>query len=181
MSRYSSEWDKVTLSDASTIKGLLKFRYKYDLLMDDDNRYGLDSNSDLCGLSDDVLCLYADLDKLIKKANFNGYQCKVLNLYTCGYIESDIAEELGVEMQSINRMIDNMCEVLCELNYQDWKLDYVFWNKVKVNSNYKKCSKCKEFLPSTEEYFSPNPLSKDSFYSICRKCKQIIDKNRKNE
>ena len=65
LSRYNSEWDRETLSDASTIKGLLKFRYKYDLLRGDDNRYDVESNVDLCGMSDDVICLYADLDNLI--------------------------------------------------------------------------------------------------------------------
>ena len=172
LSRYNSEWDRVTLSDSSTIKGLLKFRYKYDLLRGDGDRYGVESNVDLCGMSDDVICLYADLDNLIQKANFNDYQCKVLDLYVCGYIESDIAEELGVEMQSINRLIDNMCEVLCELNYQSWKLDYIFWDKVKVYNGYKKCSKCDEFLPMTEEYFSSKADSKDKFHPYCKKCRQ---------
>lgn len=174
MSRYNSEWDKVNLSDTNTIKGLLKFRYRFDLLLDDgSDRYGLESNGDLCGLSDDVICIYADLDNLIEKANFNDYQSKILNMYAHGHTEDDIAELLNVEKQSINSVIDKICEVLCELNYQSWKLDYVFWDKVKVNSNYKKCSKCGEFLPATDEYFGFHPKTKDNLQSMCKNCDKL--------
>ena len=142
ISRHNAEWDRVNLSDPNSIKGLLKFRYRFDLLLEDgSNRYGLDSNCDLAGLSEDVICLYADLDNLINKANFNKYQTKILNMYIYGNTEKDIAEILGVEMQSINRVIDNMCGVICKLNYQEWKLNYVFWDKKRVTSEYKKCSK----------------------------------------
>ena len=170
MGRYNSEWDRMNLSDATTIKGLLKFRYRFDLLLDDgSDRYALDSNSDLCGMSDDVVCLYADLDNLINRANFNEYQSKVLELYMQVYIEDDIAEALKVGMQSINRMIDNMCDVICGLNYQSWKLDYAFWNKKRVTSDYKKCSKCGEFLPMTSEYFGWDITNK-RWKSQCKRC-----------
>lgn len=172
MSRHISEWDKVNLSDPNTIKGLLKFRHRFDLLLEDgSDRYGLDSNGDLCGLSDDVICIYADLDNLINKANFNDNQSKVLNMYMYGNTESDIAELLNVEQQSVNSVIDRMCEVLCELNYQDWKLGFVFWDKCKVKSDYKKCSKCGEFLPATDEYFSPDVRNNDKLHSNCKKCR----------
>lgn len=172
MSRYNSEWDMVTLSDSNAIKGLLKFRYRFDLLLEDgSDRYGLESNCDLAKLSEDVICIYADLDNLINKANFNTYQSKILKMYMYGNTEDDIAELLNVERQSINSVIDKICEVLCELNYQNWKLDYVFWDKVKVNSDYKKCSKCGEFMPATEEYFSPDTSKLDGFKYICKKCR----------
>ena len=171
MSRYNSEWDKITLSDSNTIKGLLRFRYKFDLLLDNsENRYGLESNCDLANFSEDVICIYADLDNLIKQANFNEYQKKVLNMYMYGHSEEDIADLLDVERQSINRLIDNICRMLCEINYQNWKLNYVFWDVKRVNSNYKKCSKCKEWLPATEEYFSPDLRNNDNLQGICKKC-----------
>ena len=174
--RYNAEWDMVNLSDPNSIKGLLKFRYRFDLLLEDgSSRYGLDSNCDLADLSDDIICLYADLDNLISKANFNEYQTKILNMYIYGNTEDDIAEMLGVGKQSINSVIDRMCEVLCELNYQDWKLNYVFWNKARVRSNFKKCSKCGGFLPVTEEYFYREKSTKDGFRLECTKC---FNKNR---
>lgn len=181
--KHISEWEKVNLSDPNTIKGLLKFRYRFDALLDYRNcSYDvLASTTDLSDVDDNLICLYADLDNLINKASFNTYQTNILKLYMEGNNEDDIAEILNVGKQSINSVIDNMSNILCELNYQNWKLNYVFWDIKKVNTNYKKCSKCGEFLPATEEYFSPNPSSKDGFYSICRECKQNIDKLRKSE
>ncbi len=171
MSRYNSEWDAVNLSDPIAIKGLLKFRYRFDLLLDDgSNRYGLESNCDLADISEDLICLYADLDNLIDKANFNENQNKVLNMYMYGHSEEDIADLLGVERQSVNGVIDNMCNLLCKVNYQNWKLNYVFWDVKRVDTNYKKCSKCQEWLPATEEYFSPNKQFKDKLFPYCKKC-----------
>lgn len=176
--RYISEWDRVNLSDPNSIKGLLKFRYRFDLLLEDgSSRYGLDSNCDLANLSEDVICLYADLDNLISKANFNEYQTKILNMYIYGNTEDDIADILGVGKQSVNSVVDRMCDVLCELNYQKWKLNYVFWNKKRVSSDYKKCSKCGESLPVTEEYFSSKVDGKNGFQAFCKKCDAKRKKN----
>lgn len=172
MSKYNAEWDKVNLSDPNSIKGLLKFRYKFDILLEYRNG-GYDimgSSTDCSDANEDIICLYADLDNLIDNANFNEYQTNILNMYIYGNTEDDIAEILGVGKQSVNSVIDKMCEVLCELNYQEWKLNYVFWNKVKVRDNFKRCSKCSEFLPTTEEYFTPVEKRKDGFHPYCKKC-----------
>lgn len=174
MSRYNNEWDAVNLSDPIAIKGLLKFRYRFDLLLDGSvNRYGLESNYDLANLSEDVICIYADLDNLIKHANFNENQSKVLNMYMYGHSEEDIADLLDVERQSVNRLIDNMCNTLCEINHQNWKLNYVFWDVKRVDTNYKKCSKCQEWLPATEEYFSPRIDRLDGMENRCKKCERL--------
>jgi len=152
MNEPNFKWGKTTLSDANTIKGLLKFRHQFK------------------PTSEDAICIYADLDKLIDKAKFNDYQKKILNLYEYGYSEEDISDVLEVEKQSINSVVDTICNTLCELNYQDWKLNYIFWNKCKVRTNYKRCSKCEEYLPATEEYFYKELMGKDGYKQKCIKC-----------
>lgn len=171
MNRYSSEWDRVNLSDPVAIRGLLKFRHEYDLLLDESvDRYGMASNCDLADLSEDVICLYADLDNLIRQAKFNDRQNKVLNMYTYGHSEEDISDLLQVERQSVNRMIDNICIRLNEINNENWKMNYVYWDIKRVNTRFKQCSRCKEWLPMTEEYYSPDVRNRNGLQSICKKC-----------
>lgn len=169
----NKEWDIVNLADANAIKGLLRFRWRFDLLLDDYDRHSMSSNCDLIHMLDDMICIYSDLDKLIKDANFSEYQIKILNMYMWDFTEEDIAKSLNVEQQTINRAIDNMCEVLCRLNYQNWKLDYAYWSLVKVNTNFKQCTKCNEWLPATEEYFSPHEKGQYYLHPYCKKCRNI--------
>jgi hypothetical protein len=44
----------------------------------------------------------------------------------------------------------------------------------KLGLKTKKCSKCEDVLPGTDEFFSPRTDEKsDGFYSYCRKCANV--------
>ena len=166
----NTEWDYITFSDIDTVRGLLKFRSRFDLLYERQNNNILSSDFDLASLKEDVICIYADLDRLIEKARLNDVQKEFIELYMKGYTEKDIAETYNRKEVTVNSTINSACKKIVEANFESWKLDYIFWNIKKVDSSFKQCTKCKEYLPATGEYFYKEPLGKDGFKTICIKC-----------
>lgn len=163
------EWECVTFSDTETIRGLIRFRTRFDLLFER-NRYSpMDSSTDLSSYEDEILCTYVDLDNLIDKVKLNKIQTEVLNLYMRGYDESDIAKELNIKEVTVDSTINSICKKMVDINYELWKSN-IYWNTKRVTSDYKKCSKCKEMLPMNEEYFTPVEQRKDGFHPYCKEC-----------
>lgn len=169
------EWKNVNFSDEVAIKGLLKYRLKFDLTYKRDNNSLLTSDVDLSEFSEEILCLYIDLDILIKRCNFNDKQNIVLNLYMDGYIEEDIAEVLNVKYQTVNGIIKSICKKIKKENDRLWLTNNMLWNYKRIDVNYKQCSKCGEWLLK-ENYFSPDNTKKDGFKYLCKKCENIRKK-----
>ena len=86
-----------------------------------------------------------------------------------GYDEGDIAEELNIKEVTVDSTINSICKKMVDVNYENWKSN-IYWNTKRVTSDYKKCSKCKEMLPMTEEYFGLDTRISDGFKSYCKKC-----------
>lgn len=131
----------------------------------------LESFNDLSELSEEVICLYVYLDECINNCSLTDKQLIILKKYMDGFTEEEIANDLSVTQQAINGIINSCCKKIVEYNHQKWKNEFILWNKKKVETNYKQCSKCKEFLPATEEYFSHKGDTKDGFHPYCKKCR----------
>ena len=169
----NTEWDYITFSDIDTVRGLLKFRSRFDLLYERQNNNILSSDFDLVSLKEDVICIYADLDRLIEKARLNDIQKEFIELYMKGYTEKDIAEIHNRKEVTVNSTINSACKKIVEANFESWKLDYIFWNIKRVDNNFKQCTKCKEYLPATEEYFSPHEKGLYGLHPYCKKCRNL--------
>lgn len=162
------EWKNVTLTDIDTIRGLIKYRYQYDALIYEDAKAG--------GMNEELICLYADLDRMIERCSFTKRQKEVLDLYMVGYNEQDISEVLNIRPDVVEGIIHSICKKIKHENDLAWKYDFIYWNKVKTPDKWKQCSKCKKYLPATEEFFSPDESKLDGFKYICKKCR-TRDKN----
>lgn len=164
-------WDDITLSDPMTVRGLIANRVAYDKLHEYEVMGGEGIGSDLCDMNDTIICVYADLDKLIKKTRFTKVQKEILGLHMTGYTTNEISEYTKTEKRSVENALNLACESISETNYQDWKLGYVYWNKKKVVTDFKQCNSCKEFLPMVGEYFSPDSTKTDGFKYTCKRCR----------
>ena len=173
------EWQYANLSTIESIRGLLKYRTYYDTLYSHprDIYNCFDSHIDAQTLCEEIICLYIWLDDMIKKANLTKTQKGIINLYMGGYNESDIVEKLNISRQSVNGTIKSACQRILKAVEENWKLDFAYWNKVKVDTDFKQCSKCKENLPATEEYFGTDERNKDNFKSYCKKCDNYTKKS----
>ena len=171
--RGEYEWIPVNLSDEQTIKGLLKYRHRFDLLFDEIiylNNLN-DTFVHLSDLKDEVICLYVWLDDVLNKCGLNEYECKVIDLYMNGYTEIDIADCYNTKKQNINQTINRICRKIkkyCFEKFQDW----VYLNFIK--GQYKKCSKCGEV--KLEFMFSPNLQNIDGLHSYCKQCRLNMSK-----
>jgi DNA-binding CsgD family transcriptional regulator len=122
------------------------------------------------GMNEELICLYADLDRMIERCSFTKKQKEVLDLYMVGYNEQDISEVLNIRPDVVEGIIDSICKKIKHENDLAWKYDFVYWSKVKTPDRWKQCSKCKKYLPATEEFFRPRVDSIDGFRHECRKC-----------
>jgi DNA-binding CsgD family transcriptional regulator len=131
---------------------------------------------DTGGINEELVCLYADLDRMIERCNFTKRQKEILDLYMMGYNEQDISEELNLRPDVVEGIIRSICRKIKRENDLAWKYDFVYWSKVKTTDKWKQCSRCKRWLPATEEFFSPDKRNSDGLQGICKKC----DLSRKN-
>ncbi|MCK1987287.1 hypothetical protein MPH48_04120 [Lysinibacillus fusiformis] len=159
-----TKYNQLVLSDITVIKELLTFRGSID---DTSFNQGACATNSL-KMNTDVISLFADLDKLIKKS-LNEEQIKLLSYITKDYSNYTIAKILGIPVKTIGSRFNTICLKIKQENDRQWrKVTYI--NKLRLKT--KICSKCREFLPATDEFFSLNNSSKDLFHSQCKKCKK---------
>ena len=169
--RNEYEWIPVNLSDIKSIKGLLKYRYKFDLLFELKSINIFDTYVYLNQYKEEIMCLYIWLDEMIKKCSLNAKQETILSLYMSGYTELDIAELLNYTQQNVNGIINSICKKILNQVNINWLHDNIYWNKLRVKNNYCRCKKCNSWLPYTNEFFVEDKTYNSGLYNLCKYCK----------
>lgn len=159
-----TKYKQLVLSDITVIKELLTFRGTID---DTNLNQGTCATNSL-KMNTDVISLFADLDELIKKS-LNEEQIKLLSYITKDYSYYSIAKVLGIPVKTVGSRFNTICLKIKQENDRQWR-KVVYIDKLKLKT--KRCSKCNDFLPATDEFFSLNSSSKDHFHSQCKKCKK---------
>lgn len=159
-----AKYKQLVLSDLTVIKELLTFRGTID---DTNLNQGACATNSL-KMNTDVISLFADLDGLIKKS-LNEEQIKLLAYITKDYSYYSIGKILGIPVKTVGSRFNTICLKIKQENDRQWR-KAVYINKLKLIT--KRCSKCNEVLPATDEFFSLNSSSKDHFHSQCKKCKK---------
>ena len=155
-----------TLNDINVVELLIEFRYKYD-----DNLF-LNNSSilDVTGVSainQEVVATYASLDSLIEGSKFSEQQIKLIRMTEEGYTHQEIADELNLEQKNISRLLNTIYKAIVKENERHWRKS-VYTKKLGLKT--KQCSKCREELPATDEFYaydSTNNVLKAS----CKKCR----------
>ncbi|MGE7092069.1 hypothetical protein ACQKII_11575 [Lysinibacillus sp. NPDC048646] len=161
-----TKYQHLVLSDETVIKELLTFRGSIDDTM-------LNGSHGVCAtntlkMNTDVISLFADLDELMKKC-LNEEQLKLLEYIAKDFTNYNIGQLLGIPVKTVGRRFHTICLQIKQENDRQWRK--VVYTK-KLNLKTKRCSKCKEQLPATDEFFSLNNSSKDLYHSQCKKCKK---------
>lgn len=155
-----------TLNDINVVELLIEFRYKYD-----DNLF-LESSSimDVTGtkaINQEVVATYASLDETIRKCNFSEQQIKMIKMVEQGYTQEEISSEFKIG-NNVSKLMKTIYKAIVKENERQWrKVNYIS----KLGLKAKTCSKCKEDLPATNEFYSDNISSKDGLHSVCKKCR----------
>lgn len=157
-------YTQLVLSDVTVIKELLTFRGAID---DTNLNHGV-CVTNMLKMNTDVISLFIDLDELIKKS-LNLEQIKLLHYIANDYSYNKIGKILGIPVKSVGSRFNTICLRIKRENDRQWR-KVVYNNKLHLKT--KRCSKCHEILPATDEFFSLNNSSKDLFHSQCKKCKK---------
>lgn len=159
-----TKYSQLVLSDVIVIKELLTFRGSID---DASFNQGACATNSL-KLNTEVISLFADLDELIKKT-LKKDQIKLLHYIAQDYSYYTIGKILGIPVKTVGSKFNTICLQIKQENDRQWrKATYI--NKLHLKT--KSCSKCKDILPATDEFFSVNNSSRDLLHSQCKKCKK---------
>jgi DNA-binding CsgD family transcriptional regulator len=163
------EWRNVNEATLESIKGLLKYRYKFDPIENIDEK-SMQDNIEEYSINYEAIHNYVDLDRHINKANLTKEQMEILNDYQSGMTEKDISFKINKSQSTVNGIIKTICrKIYCEA-LEEWK-SYINFEIIKTKYTYKKCIKCLEFKPMDTEYFGIKEDSKDGFHTFCKKCR----------
>lgn len=161
----------LTLSDINVVRLLIEFRYKYDNYLYSISDNAFDVAGEVQGINTEMLLTYVALDEAIKKCNLSEEQLKIIKLYEHGFTHKEIAIELGKgTKENIRKRINTICKEIMKQNLWDWR-KYTYTKTLNMKS--KKCNKCKDNLPATEEFFrARSDFKGDGFYNKCKKCEE---------
>ena len=155
------------LNDIGVIELLIEYRYKYD-----DNLFlGGGSSLDVTGVkavNQEVVATYASLERLIKQCGFTQQQLLLIKMVEQGYTHREIGEAISIDNQNVKKALKTVYKAIVKENERQWRR-VVYTTTLGLKT--KKCNKCEEHLPATNEFFSDNKTAKDGLYSICKKCR----------
>lgn len=157
------------LSDIEVVQLLIEYRYKYD------GNFKITPNNmfyeagEITPVNHEAIVTYASLDNLIQKCNFNKEQHKIIEMIEQGNELKEIAVELGfLHSKNIRKRLNTILKAIVQMNDRDWR-KAVYTEKLELKP--KQCSKCEEYLPATDEFFSPSNQSVDGYFNYCKSCR----------
>jgi len=162
------EYKLYTLGDVGVIELLISYRYKYDenLFLDDSIAMAV---TGAARLNEEVIVTYATLDQTIKKCKFSKQQMDMMRLIGEGYSYEEIAFEMKIHLSVIAGRLNTIYKRISKENEWQWR-KCMYTDKLDLKT--KQCSKCKEELPGTDEFYRQHTITKDGFQSQCRKCEK---------
>ena len=129
-------------------------------------------------LNQELIVLFADLDRLIEAARLSPTQLRIIQLIQEGYTFDEIEEIASVNRNTLTKRMRTICSAIKNENDRLWR-KCTYTNILKLKT--KRCSVCKEHLPATDEFFSVDAAKLDMYNSRCKRCRNIIGKRKRNE
>lgn len=162
------EYRPFVLSDEKVVELLISFRYKYDenMFLENDSMFYV---TGVKPLNQELVNTYVSLDETIKKCNFSEQQLKLIKMIEQSYTYREIEKTLNIQIPNIKKMLNTIYKTIVETNLREWR-KVVYTNILDLKT--KQCSKCKEILPATNEFFTNKNDAKDGFHPYCKKCKK---------
>jgi DNA-binding CsgD family transcriptional regulator len=163
-------FERISYSDTDCIKALIKNRSEIDCYFKQEQDNYFDHAGNVQSVNQELIVIYADLDRYIAKADLNSKQRFIIEKLMDGWTEKEIAKMFNRDVSNIYRHLTKIAKKIRDLNNNEWK-EYVQLNHVRVAWNYKQCAKCNEFKPMLNEFFLSSSRFHDGFYDVCRMCK----------
>lgn len=84
-----------------------------------------------------------------------------------GYTHREIGDAVGIEFQNVKKALTTIYKAIVKENERQWRR-VVYTSTLGLKT--KQCTKCKEALPATTEFYRDDNRSKEGLQSRCRKC-----------
>lgn len=158
----------LTFSDIDVVRLLIEYRHKYDKYFGNETNNFFHEAGQVADVNQEAIATYADLDVLIQKCKLNDEQFKILEMIWDGYSYIEVADALGMaDVTNINKRIKTICKKIVSQNNRQWRMKF-YTNRLALVS--KRCSKCKEELPATDEFFHYDSKN-EKYKSACIFCR----------
>lgn len=114
------EFHSLNLSEYNVVMYLIKYRSKVDILFNANINTDFNSSGDIYEFNQELICLYASLDKIIEKLDLDEHNKKFLELIFEGNNVRDITMmNIGYDGNSY-RLLDKLCKKIVKQNDEDW-------------------------------------------------------------
>lgn len=119
-------------------------------------------------VNQELITLFADLDTLLNNIYLCPIQREMIRLFHEGYNFSEIAHLIKCSPSTMKKRMETVINTIKAENDRRWR-KVIYTNTLGMKT--KRCSRCGEHLPATEEFFSVDEGKSDMFSSHCKKCR----------
>ena len=140
---------------------------EYDEKDEEHIRMALRINKDEIDLQSDLGAILFDLNKTISMCSFTDIQAKVLDMYRSNMTQEEIARELDIKQQVVNRHINAIVKIITDKNWEIYE-DWYYLNIAK--GTYKTCKQCGEVKLISR--FDKDKRGTFGVRSVCKECRR---------
>lgn len=115
------EYEHLTLSDENVVKYLLQFRSIVDTSYGASININMNQAGDTFEFNQEIVSLYASLDKIIDKIELKEKDEEFLKLMFEGYSISRIIDDFGFPRKTAYRTMDRIVDKIVDANDSEWK------------------------------------------------------------
>lgn len=115
------EYEHLTLSDENVVKYLLQFRSIVDTSYGASININMNQAGDTFEFNQELVSLYASLDKIIDKIELKEKDEEFLKLMFEGYSISRIIDDFGFPRKTAYRTMDRIVDKIVDANDSEWK------------------------------------------------------------
>src|SRR5690606_32379013 len=107
--------------------------------------------------------------------NFSEQQLKLIKMIEQGYTHREIEKVLDVDNKNVKKSLKTIYKTIVDMNLREWRKT-VYTNILGLKT--KQCSRCKEHLPATNEFFGNDYRNQNYLQSNCKNC-DLLRKTKK--
>ena len=115
------EFGHLTLSDSNVVKYLILYRSKVDVGYGANRNINIYQAGDTFEFNQEIIALYASLDKTVEKSSLTKKQDKLIKLLYQGYTIEDSRKELELKSRvATYEMLDRIVNKIVATNNESW-------------------------------------------------------------
>jgi len=116
------EFEHLTLSDENVVKYLILYRNKVDVGYGANTNIDINTAGDMFEFNQELICLYASLDKLIEKIDLNEKETQFLRLIFEGNTIADVINIHNLyPKKTAYRTLNRIVDAIVLENFTEWK------------------------------------------------------------